>query len=136
MAYRIAGDIVSRISPPPPTGTPPQYVLAAVLAERHRRELERLRAVPGRVAAAVGTAPAVDATAARTAATAAASRRRADRSAYRSPISISTGAMMAVTVRTWFQAVHVERYACHSRAASASESAADRRCRDGCSAAR
>ncbi len=46
MAYRIAGDIVSRISPPPPMGTPPQYVLAAVLAERHQRELERLRAVP------------------------------------------------------------------------------------------
>jgi uncharacterized RDD family membrane protein YckC len=46
MAYRIAGDIVSRISPPPPPGTPPQYILAAVLAERHRRELERLQAVP------------------------------------------------------------------------------------------
>ena len=46
MAYRIAGDVVSRISPPPPPGVPPQYVLAAVLAERHRRELERLRPVP------------------------------------------------------------------------------------------
>lgn len=46
MAYRIAGDVVSRISPPPPPGVPPQYVLAAVLAERHRRELARLRA-PG-----------------------------------------------------------------------------------------
>jgi uncharacterized RDD family membrane protein YckC len=43
MAYRIAGDVVARISPPPPPGVPPQYVLAAVLAERHRRELERLR---------------------------------------------------------------------------------------------
>nr|WP_179968558.1 RDD family protein [Mycolicibacterium helvum] len=43
MAYRIAGDIASRISPPPPPGVPPQYVLAAVLAERHRRELARLR---------------------------------------------------------------------------------------------
>ncbi len=43
MAYRIAGDVVARISPPPSPGVPPQYVLAAVLAERHRRELERLR---------------------------------------------------------------------------------------------
>jgi uncharacterized RDD family membrane protein YckC len=43
MAYRIAGDVVSRIAPPPPPGTPPQLVLAAVLAERHRRELARLR---------------------------------------------------------------------------------------------
>jgi uncharacterized RDD family membrane protein YckC len=43
MAYRIAGDIVSRIAPPPPPGAPPELVLAAVLAERHRRELERMR---------------------------------------------------------------------------------------------
>jgi uncharacterized RDD family membrane protein YckC len=43
MAYRIAGDVVARISPPPPPGAPPQFVLAAVLAERHRRELARLR---------------------------------------------------------------------------------------------
>jgi len=46
MAYRIAGDVLSRVGPPPPPGTPPQLVLAAVLAERHRRELERLRPVP------------------------------------------------------------------------------------------
>jgi uncharacterized RDD family membrane protein YckC len=44
MAYRIAGDMVAQISPPPPPGTPPQFVLAAVLAERHRRELARLQA--------------------------------------------------------------------------------------------
>ncbi|MGZ6778007.1 MAG: RDD family protein [Mycobacterium sp.] len=43
MAYRIAGEVVARVSPPPPPGVPPQYVLAAVLAERHTRELERLR---------------------------------------------------------------------------------------------
>jgi uncharacterized RDD family membrane protein YckC len=50
MAYRIAGDVVSRIAPPPPPGAPPELVLAAVLAERHRRELARLRIsmpVPG-----------------------------------------------------------------------------------------
>ena len=48
MGYRIAGDLVSRIAPPPPPGAPPELVLAAVLAERHRRELARLRAVaPG-----------------------------------------------------------------------------------------
>jgi uncharacterized RDD family membrane protein YckC len=43
MAYRITADVAARISPPPPPGVPPQYVLAAVLAERHRRELARLR---------------------------------------------------------------------------------------------
>jgi uncharacterized RDD family membrane protein YckC len=46
MAYRIAGEVVARISPPPPPGVPPQYVLAAVLAERHQRELQRLRPPP------------------------------------------------------------------------------------------
>ncbi|CAN5261024.1 RDD family protein [soil metagenome] len=43
MAFRVAREVLSHISPPPPPGTPPQLVLAAVLAERHRRELERLR---------------------------------------------------------------------------------------------
>lgn len=43
MAYRITTDVVAQISPPPPGGTPPQLVLAAVLAERHRRELIRLQ---------------------------------------------------------------------------------------------
>lgn len=43
MAHRIAGEVLARIAPPPPPGTPPEPVLAAVLAERHRRELERLR---------------------------------------------------------------------------------------------
>ncbi len=46
MAYRIAGDVLSRVAPPPPPGTPPQLALAAVLAERHRRELARLRPPP------------------------------------------------------------------------------------------
>lgn len=44
MAYRVTAEVVSRISPPPPPGTPAPLVLAAVLAERHRRELLRLRA--------------------------------------------------------------------------------------------
>ncbi|HEX2212436.1 MAG TPA: RDD family protein, partial [Mycobacterium sp.] len=44
MAYRITADVVAQISPPPPPGTPAQLVLAAVLAERHRRELARLQA--------------------------------------------------------------------------------------------
>ena len=43
MAYRICAEVVSQISPPPPPGAPPQLVLAAVLAERHRRELARLQ---------------------------------------------------------------------------------------------
>jgi uncharacterized RDD family membrane protein YckC len=56
MAYRIAADVVSRVAPPPPPGTPPQFALAAVLAERHRRELARLRPTPNRPAP-VGPAP-------------------------------------------------------------------------------
>lgn len=43
MAYRIYLDVVARVSPPPPPDAPPPLVLAAVLAERHRRELARLR---------------------------------------------------------------------------------------------
>lgn len=46
MAYRIAGEVVAQISPQPPPGVPPQLVLAAVLAERHRRELARMRPPP------------------------------------------------------------------------------------------
>jgi uncharacterized RDD family membrane protein YckC len=46
MAYRITGDVAAQISPPPPPGVPPQLVLAAVLAERHRRELARLQVPP------------------------------------------------------------------------------------------
>jgi uncharacterized RDD family membrane protein YckC len=43
IAYRITAEVVAQISPPPPAGVPPQMVLAAVLAERHRRELARLQ---------------------------------------------------------------------------------------------
>jgi uncharacterized RDD family membrane protein YckC len=46
MAYRITADVAAQISPPPPPGVPPQLVLAAVLAERHRRELARMRPAP------------------------------------------------------------------------------------------
>ncbi|BBY45288.1 RDD family protein [Mycolicibacterium celeriflavum] len=46
MAYRITAGVVAQISPPPPPGMPPQLVLAAVLAERHRRELARLQPAP------------------------------------------------------------------------------------------
>ncbi len=47
MAYRITADVAAQVSPPPPPGVPPQYVLAAVLAERHSRELMRLRPTAG-----------------------------------------------------------------------------------------
>jgi len=63
MAYRIAGDVVSNIAPPPPPGAPPELVLAAVLAERHHRELARLHQVAapapaaGRWTAAQPSAP-------------------------------------------------------------------------------
>ena len=43
MAFRIGSDVLARISPPPPPGTAPALALAAVLAERHRRELVRLQ---------------------------------------------------------------------------------------------
>jgi uncharacterized RDD family membrane protein YckC len=43
MAHRIYADVVAQVSPPPPAAAPPPLVLAAVLAERHRRELARLR---------------------------------------------------------------------------------------------
>ncbi|BBZ24818.1 RDD family protein [Mycolicibacter hiberniae] len=46
MAYRISGEVLAHISPPPPPDAPPELVLAAVLAERHRREMTRLQAVP------------------------------------------------------------------------------------------
>jgi uncharacterized RDD family membrane protein YckC len=45
LGYRICTEIVAQVSPPPPPGTPPPLILAAVLAERHRRELERLQPV-------------------------------------------------------------------------------------------
>ena len=45
MAQQIYAEVVGRISPPPPPEAPVPLVLAAVLAERHRRELARL-AVP------------------------------------------------------------------------------------------
>jgi hypothetical protein len=57
MAYRIASDVISHIAPPPPPGTPPQLVLAAVLAERHRRELARLRPMTPATPAAPGPWP-------------------------------------------------------------------------------
>ena len=44
MAHRIAGEVAAQVSPPPPPGAPPQLVLAAVLAERHRREYARMQA--------------------------------------------------------------------------------------------
>lgn len=43
MVYRIAGEIAAQIAPPPPPGLPAPLMLAAVLAERHRRELARLQ---------------------------------------------------------------------------------------------
>lgn len=56
LAYRLAGDVFASVAPPPPPGTPPQFALAAVLAERHRRELARLHA-PARPPAGWPAAP-------------------------------------------------------------------------------
>lgn len=46
MAYRISGEVLAHISPPPPPDAPPELMLAAVLAERHQRELARLAGPP------------------------------------------------------------------------------------------
>ncbi|SIK12221.1 RDD domain-containing protein [Mycobacteroides abscessus subsp. abscessus] len=43
MLYQISTDVLASIAPPPPRGTPPQFMLAAVLAERHRRALAQMR---------------------------------------------------------------------------------------------
>lgn len=43
MLYQISTDVLASIAPPPPPGTPPQFMLAGVLAERHRRALAQMR---------------------------------------------------------------------------------------------
>ena len=47
MGRQIYAEVVGRISPPPPPDAPVPLVFAAVLAERHRRELARLAPVMG-----------------------------------------------------------------------------------------
>jgi uncharacterized RDD family membrane protein YckC len=42
LADRLAGDVAARVAPPPPAGVPAEAYLAAVLGERHRREVQRL----------------------------------------------------------------------------------------------
>lgn len=60
MGDHVAREVVSRISPPPPHSAPSELVLAAVLAERHRRALIRLMpttAVPWPPVVAAGRPP-------------------------------------------------------------------------------
>ncbi|MEV0967412.1 RDD family protein [Microtetraspora glauca] len=45
MGVRIASQVAARVAPPPPPGLPPHTYLAAVLAERRRREEVRLAQV-------------------------------------------------------------------------------------------
>ena len=62
MAERMASDVARYVSPPPPVGCPPELYLAAVLAERRRREiarLERQAAATAPVAAPYVAQPAV-----------------------------------------------------------------------------
>jgi uncharacterized RDD family membrane protein YckC len=44
LGMRLAGEVAAHVSPPPPLGTPAEHLLAAVLAERTRREGARLGA--------------------------------------------------------------------------------------------
>jgi uncharacterized RDD family membrane protein YckC len=44
LADRLAADVVARVAPLPPPGVPAEAYLAAVLGERHRREVRRLGA--------------------------------------------------------------------------------------------
>jgi len=44
LGAQLRGDVVARVFPPPPPSATPERVLSAVLAERRRRDLERLRA--------------------------------------------------------------------------------------------
>nr|WP_243417923.1 RDD family protein [Actinomycetospora cinnamomea] len=44
LADRLAADVAARVAPPPPAGVPAEAYLAAVLGERHRREVRRLGA--------------------------------------------------------------------------------------------
>lgn len=48
MGSRLAEAVREHVSPPPPPGVPAWAYLAAVLAERRRRELSRLQPAPGR----------------------------------------------------------------------------------------
>jgi uncharacterized RDD family membrane protein YckC len=49
LGQRIAAAVAARLTPPPPPGTPPAAFLAAVLAVRRQREMDRLAAQPGPV---------------------------------------------------------------------------------------
>jgi uncharacterized RDD family membrane protein YckC len=44
LADRLAADVAARVAPSPPAGVPAEVYLAAVLGERHRREVARLTA--------------------------------------------------------------------------------------------
>jgi uncharacterized RDD family membrane protein YckC len=57
LGYRICAEVVAQLSPPPPAGAPPALILAAVLAERHRRELQRLQPAPGPAPSPPGYGP-------------------------------------------------------------------------------
>lgn len=46
LGVRLASDIAARVSPAPPPGLPPVYFLGIVLAERRRREYNRLTTAP------------------------------------------------------------------------------------------
>jgi RDD family len=44
LGLALAGEVAQHVAPPPPAGTHPERMMAAVLAERRRRDLRRLEA--------------------------------------------------------------------------------------------
>ncbi|WP_433788110.1 RDD family protein [Actinomycetospora sp. CA-101289] len=58
LAERLAADVAARVAPPPPGGVPAEAYLAAVLGERHRREVQRLGAGSAWGSGSAGPAPA------------------------------------------------------------------------------
>lgn len=58
MGSRLAGSLAAATAPPPPPGTPPWAFLAAVLAERRRRDLRRFAPIGASPAPTPPSAPA------------------------------------------------------------------------------
>ena len=133
MAYRIAGDVVSQISPPHrpaflrstcwPRCSPSGTVGSSNACGRYPWRLPPPH-WGGRSASGRPRRRPAGASAAGLAACAIQRRLRAPGLGVAQPDQHQGGRDDRRDVRAWFHAVHVEKYACHSRAASATENVA------------